>query len=53
VAQSHVLAAMGFAENAGCGIRVSLPWNAGADAAERFLTGYRAMAERLGRRMGA
>lgn len=47
VAQSHVLAAMGFSEHAGCGIRVSLPWNATGDAPARFLAGYRAMLGRV------
>jgi cysteine desulfurase len=50
VARSHVLAAMGFGADAGCGIRVSLPWNAPADAAERFLEAYGAMRARLSRR---
>jgi cysteine desulfurase len=49
VARSHVLAAMGFAEDAGCAIRVSLPWNAPADAAERFLAAWSAMRGRLSR----
>jgi cysteine desulfurase len=47
VAQSHVLAAMGFAELAGCAIRVSLPWNAPDDAAARFLAAWGAMRARL------
>ena len=47
VARSHVLEAMGFGAAAGCGIRVSLPWNAPADAAARFLAAYRIMAVRL------
>ncbi len=49
VARSHVLEAMGFSEHAGCGIRVSLPWNAASDTAERFLAGYRTMMGRLSR----
>ncbi|MDO9708094.1 cysteine desulfurase family protein [Paracraurococcus lichenis] len=49
VGQSPVLAAMGFGEDAGCGIRVSLPWNAPADAAERFLAAWGAMRDRLRR----
>ena len=49
VARSHVLEAMGFGADAGCGIRVSLPWDAPADAAARFLVAYRAMAVRLTR----
>ncbi len=51
VAASHVLAAMGFSGSAGCGIRVSLPWDAGPDTAERFLAGYREMAARLLRKV--
>ena len=47
VARSHVLEAMGFGEAAGCGIRVSLPWNAPEDAPERFLAAWAAMRERL------
>jgi cysteine desulfurase len=47
VARSHVLAAMGLGEAAGCAIRVSLPWNAPEDAAERFVAAWRAMRERL------
>ncbi|WP_439597235.1 cysteine desulfurase family protein [Falsiroseomonas sp.] len=47
VGRSHVLAAMGEAEG---GIRVSLPWNAPADAAERFLDAWSAMRNRLSRR---
>jgi cysteine desulfurase len=49
VAQSHVLAAMGLGECAGCAIRVSLPWNAPDDAAERFVAAWRAMRARLRR----
>jgi cysteine desulfurase len=47
VARSPVLAAMGFGALAGCGIRVSLPWNAPEDAAERFLAAWAAMRARL------
>jgi cysteine desulfurase len=47
VARSPVLAAMGFAELAGCGIRVSLPWDAAGDAPERFLAAWAAMRARL------
>ena len=47
VARSHVLEAMGLGADAGCGIRVSLPWDAPADAAARFLLAYRAMAARF------
>jgi len=50
VARSHVLAAMGFGEAAGCGIRVSLPWNAPEDAPEQFLEAWSAMRARLSRR---
>lgn len=49
VGRSHVLAAMGLGELAGCAIRVSLPWNAPQDAAERFLAAWRAMRARLSR----
>jgi cysteine desulfurase len=35
---------------AGCAIRVSLPWNAAPDAAERFLEAWSAMRARLSRR---
>jgi cysteine desulfurase len=49
VRQSHVLAAMGLGGDAGCAIRVSLPWNAPADAAERFLGAWSAMRARLSR----
>jgi len=50
VARSPVLAAMGFGELAGCGIRVSLPWDAPDDASERFLAAWAAMRARLSRR---
>lgn len=50
VARSHVLEAMGFGELAGCGIRVSLPWNAPDDAAPRFLAAWAAMRQRLSSR---
>jgi cysteine desulfurase len=49
VAQSHVLAAMGLGGDAGCTIRVSLPWNAPDDAAERFVTAWAAMRQRVRR----
>lgn len=48
VATSHVLAGMGFGALAGCGIRVSLPWDAPGDAAERFLAAWGTMRARLG-----
>ncbi|MGK7865904.1 cysteine desulfurase family protein [Falsiroseomonas sp. E2-1-a20] len=47
VGRSHVLAAMGLAEGA---IRVSLPWDAPPDAAERFVQAWSAMRDRLSRR---
>ncbi len=47
VARSHVLAAMGLGEDAGCAIRVSLPWNAPDDAPERFIAAWIAMRRRL------
>lgn len=50
VRRSHVLAAMGWAADAGCAIRLSLPWNAPEDAPERFLAAYAAMRARLTRR---
>jgi cysteine desulfurase len=49
VARSHVLVAMGLGEAAGCAIRVSLPWNAPDDAAERFVAAWAAMRDRLSR----
>ncbi len=50
VAASHVLAAMGQGALAGCAVRVSLPWNALAEDAERFIAAYLEMARRLLRR---
>lgn len=50
VARSHVLAAMGFGAEAGCAIRVSLPWNAPENAPERFVQAWSAMRDRLSRR---
>lgn len=50
VAASHVLAAMGLGGLAGCAVRVSLPWNAAAEDAERFIATYLEMAGRLLRR---
>ncbi|MCX7930982.1 MAG: aminotransferase class V-fold PLP-dependent enzyme [Rhodovarius sp.] len=50
LARSHVLEAMGLGEEAGCAIRISLPWNAPADTAERFLAAYALMLQRLRRR---
>jgi len=49
VAASPVLAAMGFGADAGCGIRISLPWNAPDDAPARLLAAYSAMLARLRR----
>ncbi len=49
VGPSHVLAAMGLGAEAGCTIRVSLPWNAPEDAAERFVAAWGAMRERMRR----
>jgi cysteine desulfurase len=49
VARSHVLAAMGLGADAACAIRVSLPWNAPDDAAERFVSAWSAMRDRLSR----
>jgi cysteine desulfurase len=46
VARSHVLAAMGLGEAAGCAIRVSLPWDAPPDAADRFLAAWRGLRRR-------
>lgn len=50
VAASAALLAMGLGEKAGHAIRVSLPWNAPEDAAERFIALHRAMQQRLARR---
>jgi cysteine desulfurase len=47
VAASHVLTAMGLGAEAGCTIRVSLPWNAPDDTAERFVAAWRVMRDRL------
>jgi cysteine desulfurase len=46
VAASHVLTAMGFGGLAGQAIRVSLPWNAPPDAAEKFNAAYAAIIAR-------
>lgn len=50
VGASHVLEAMGLGADAGCTIRVSLPWNAPDDAADRFVAAWRAMRDRVMRR---
>ncbi|MFC7473288.1 cysteine desulfurase family protein [Dankookia sp. GCM10030260] len=50
VGRSPVLAAMGHGDLAGCGIRISLPWDVAEEAPERFLAAWAAMRERLGRR---
>ena len=47
VTASHVLAAMGLATLAGQAIRVSLPWNAGADCVDAFASAYARMVDRL------
>jgi len=47
VARSHVLAAMGLGDLAGRAIRVSLPWNAPDDAADRFIAAWCAMRDRV------
>ncbi|KAA2215133.1 cysteine desulfurase family protein [Teichococcus oryzae] len=49
VAASATLQAMGLGEAAACAIRVSLPWNAPADAAEGFLAAYSQLHARLRR----
>jgi cysteine desulfurase len=49
VGPSRVLAAMGFPHPASA-IRVSVPWNAPVDAAERFVAAWQAMAARFSRR---
>ncbi|MBP0465791.1 aminotransferase class V-fold PLP-dependent enzyme [Roseomonas sp. PWR1] len=46
VGASHVLAAMGLGADAACAIRVSLPWNAPEDAAERFVAAWAALRAR-------
>ncbi|MBR0684094.1 aminotransferase class V-fold PLP-dependent enzyme [Roseomonas eburnea] len=53
VGASHVLAAMGLGPDAACAIRVSLPWNAPEDAAERFVAAWTGMRARLGRAPGS
>lgn len=49
VAHSRALAAMGF-PHPDAAIRVSVPWNAPPDAAEKFVAAWLAMATRLSRR---
>ncbi len=51
VAASHVLTAMGLGALAGSAVRVSLPWNAAAEDAHRFIAAYLEMAGRLSRRV--
>jgi cysteine desulfurase len=46
VGASHVLTAMGLGALAGQALRISLPWNAPDDAAEKFNAAYAAMANR-------
>jgi cysteine desulfurase len=50
VAASHVLAAMGLGALAGCAVRVSLPWNATVEDADRLVAAYLERAGRLLRR---
>jgi len=50
VGASPVLAAMGLGADAGCTIRVSLPWNAPDDAADRFVGAWTVMRDRLSRK---
>jgi cysteine desulfurase len=50
VGASRALAAMGIEQHAGCAIRISVPWNAAPDAAERFIAAWLAMADRASRR---
>ena len=52
VAQSHVLLAMGLDALAGQAIRVSLPWNAGAEIVPAFTAAYEAMLGRALHREG-
>ncbi|AHJ65593.1 Selenocysteine lyase [Granulibacter bethesdensis CGDNIH4] len=47
VARSHVLAAMGFGQQAGEAIRVSLPWNVTEADVQAFMDAYATMASRL------
>jgi len=47
VARSAVLDAMGLGAAAGEAVRVSIPWNAPPDTADRFVAAYRAMRGRL------
>jgi cysteine desulfurase len=47
LAASHVVAAMGFPELAGCAIRVSLPWNASAEMVRLFCDAFEKTVARL------
>ncbi|MCE2565758.1 cysteine desulfurase family protein [Komagataeibacter sp. FNDCF1] len=47
VTRSHVLEAMGLGEDAGCAIRVSLPWSVTGAGVDGFIAAYTAMARRL------
>ncbi|APH55259.1 Selenocysteine lyase [Granulibacter bethesdensis] len=47
VSRSHVLAAMGFGQQAGEAIRVSLPWNVTEVEVQAFMDAYATMAARL------
>jgi cysteine desulfurase len=49
VSRSRALAAMGFPHPESA-IRISVPWNAPDDAADRFVAAWLAMAERFSRR---
>jgi cysteine desulfurase len=49
VATSHVLTAMGLGPLAGEAIRVSLPWNAGADDVAAFAAAYERFRSNLSR----
>ncbi len=53
VTASHVLAAMGLGDLAGCAIRVSLPWNVAEADVAAFEAAYAGMARRLGGRLNA
>jgi cysteine desulfurase len=52
VATSHVLTAMGLGPLAGEAIRVSLPWNAGADDVAAFAAAYERLRSNLSRYAG-
>ena len=52
VARSHVLVAMGMQDQAGCAIRVSLPWSVTDEEVGAFMAAYADMAARLPLREG-